>query len=48
MSPVGRLYLVHIYILENLTEALFRYENFLNFATVALSFVCSKYCPIIE
>jgi len=26
--------------------ALFRCENFLNFATVALSFVCGKYYPI--
>ena len=28
--------------------ALFRCEIFLDFATVALSFVCGKYCPIID
>ena len=26
----------------------FRYENILVFATVALSFVCAKYYPIID
>jgi len=30
------------------TKALFRCENFLNFATVALSLVCDKYYPIID
>jgi len=30
------------------TKTLFRCEFFLNFATVALSFVCGKYCPIID
>jgi len=29
-------------------EALFRYENILDFATVAFSFVCGKYCPIMD
>ena len=29
-------------------RALFRCEFFLNFATVAFSFVCGKYCPIID
>jgi len=32
----------------NVTKVLFRCENFLDFATVALSFVCGKYCPIID
>jgi len=31
-----------------LTWALFTYEKFLDFATVALSFVCGKYCPIMN
>jgi len=30
------------------TKALFRSEKFLNFATVAVSFVCDKYYPIID
>jgi len=30
------------------TKALFRCEKNLDFATVALSFVCGKYCPIID
>jgi len=30
------------------TKALFRCEKILDFATVALSLVCSKYCPIID
>ena len=30
------------------SEALFRYEKILVFATVALSFVCDKYCLIID
>ena len=29
-------------------RALFRYEMFLDFATVALSFVCGKHCSIIN
>jgi len=29
-------------------KALFRCENFLDFATVVLSFVCGKYCPIMN
>jgi len=29
-------------------KALFRCEIFLDFATVALSFVCDKYCLIID
>jgi len=34
--------------LEERTKALFRCEKFLDFATVALSFVCGKYFPIIN
>ena len=30
------------------TLALFRFENFLDFATIALFFVCDKYYPIID
>ena len=30
------------------TKALFRCEIFLDFVTIALSFVCGKYCPIID
>jgi len=33
---------------SNNTGALFRYEKILDFATVALSFVCGKYYPIID
>jgi len=32
----------------NATMALFRCENILDFAIVALSFVCGKYCPIMD
>jgi hypothetical protein len=31
----------------SVTEALFRYKNFLDFDTVTLSFLFDKYCPII-
>ena len=30
------------------SKALFSLENFLVLATVALSFVCDKYCPIMD
>ena len=33
---------------EGLARALFRCEIFLDFATVAFSFVCGKYCSIID
>ena len=32
----------------NETEGLFRCKNFLNFDTVALSFLFDKHCPIME
>ena len=35
-------------LVMELTKALFRCENFLDFATVTLSFVCGKYCLIIN
>ena len=35
-------------IFSELNKALFICEIFLNFATVALSFVCGKFCPIID
>ena len=33
---------------SSLIRALFRCENFLDFVTVAFSFVCGKYCLIID
>jgi len=30
------------------SKALFSFEKFLDFGTVAISFVCSKYYPIID
>ena len=30
------------------SKALFRCENFLDFAIVSLSFVCNKYYPIMD
>jgi len=34
--------------LNRRSKGLFRFENFLNFDTVALSFLFDKHCPIIE
>ena len=34
--------------LNKIAEALFRWKKILDFATIALSFVCGKYCPIMD
>ena len=34
--------------LNKIAEALFRCKKILDFATIALSFVCGKYCPIMD
>jgi hypothetical protein len=36
------------YVTENFENFLELESNFLDFATVALSFVCDKYCSIIN
>jgi len=33
---------------KSMSKTLFRCEIFLDFATVALSFVCDKYCSIMD
>ena len=43
LTVTGTLF---IYWVDN--KVLFRCEIFLDFATVALSFVCGKYCPIMD
>ena len=37
-----------IFQLGDVSKALFRCKKFLDFAIVAFSFVCGKYCPIIN
>ena len=48
---IVRYIFIMIYLFSYLhtkNKALFRCENFLDFTTVALSFVCDKYYPIMD